>query len=96
MFTLLMLSEFLNAIPGVLEAAVVGVPDKATGEALVACLSMDELEGPDTKALRAQCSSQLASYQVPKHFINVDSFPRTSLGKIQKLDLQKRVLEMIS
>jgi len=85
----------LTEIPGVIEAAVVGVPDPAAGEALIACLRMEESENLDIDAIIARCNTRLAAYQVPKYFICVDDFPRTSLGKIKKPDLQKLALERI-
>jgi acyl-coenzyme A synthetase/AMP-(fatty) acid ligase len=68
--------------PGVLEAAVIGMPDALKGEVPVAFIVADE--DFDTAALERLCREQLASFKVPRKFIPVESIPRTALGKVQK------------
>ena len=76
------IEELLAELPGVREAAVVGVPDTVRGEVPVAFLVTD---APlDTAALDAAIRLQLASFKVPRAFVRVDALPRTALGKVQK------------
>ena len=76
------IEEVLTTLPGVAEAAVVGVPDPLRGEVPIAyvvgsgALDLPAVEG----ALRAQ----LASFKIPRAFVRVDALPRTALGKVQK------------
>lgn len=70
--------------PGVLECAVLGVPDEKWGEVGRACVLPRPGETVDPEALRAFCRENLAAYKVPKHIDIVDDFPRTAAGKIQK------------
>lgn len=76
------IEEFLQEQPGVAEAAVVGVEDELRGEVPVAFIVADE--GFDPDALERACREQFASFKVPRKFIDVESIPRTALGKIQK------------
>ncbi|MBC7897683.1 MAG: AMP-binding protein, partial [Cytophagaceae bacterium] len=78
------IEELLMEFPGVREAAVVGLPDAARGEVPVAFLVTDTNASFDPAALEAACRSQLASFKVPRGFVQVDALPRTALGKVQK------------
>jgi malonyl-CoA/methylmalonyl-CoA synthetase len=74
--------EFLTKLPGVREAAVVGVPDRLKGERPLAFVVLDE--GCDPAGLEAPCREGLASFKIPKDFVAVESLPRNALGKVQK------------
>jgi malonyl-CoA/methylmalonyl-CoA synthetase len=74
--------EILTSLPGVREAAVVGMPDPVRGEVPVAYLVTDE--GADVQALEGELRRQCASFKVPRAFVRVDALPRTALGKVQK------------
>jgi malonyl-CoA/methylmalonyl-CoA synthetase len=76
------IEEVLLEIPGVREAAVVGVADERRGEVPVAYVVSD---APiDAAALERECRRALASFKVPRSFTQVPALPRTALGKIQK------------
>ena len=71
--------------PGVLEAAVIGVPDERWGE--VGCaylLQQPDHPTPSDDELVSFCKLNMATYKVPKYFILVDDFARTAAGKVQK------------
>lgn len=71
--------------PGVLEAAVVGIPDEKWGEVGCAYLSIQPGKPvPSDKELVLFCKQRMAAYKTPKYFIWVDDFARTAAGKIQK------------
>jgi malonyl-CoA/methylmalonyl-CoA synthetase len=74
--------ELLVETCDVREAAVVGVHDARRGEVPIAYVVADRPIDPD--ALEAACRRSLASFKVPRGFIQVDALPRTALGKIQK------------
>ncbi len=80
------LEAALLAHPGVLDAAVVGVPDVRWGEAGVAFVVRRDGEGePVSEAqLRAALGQRLARYKLPKELRFVDDLPRTDYGKIRK------------
>jgi malonyl-CoA/methylmalonyl-CoA synthetase len=74
--------EFLTKLPGVREAAVVGVPDRLKGERPLAFVVVEA--DCDPAALDAPCREGLASFKIPKAFVAVDALPRNALGKVQK------------
>jgi malonyl-CoA/methylmalonyl-CoA synthetase len=76
------LEEVLLALPGVQEAAVVGVPDERRGEVPVAYIVGDAAADP--AALEAALRARVASFKVPRAFVRVTALPRTALGKVQK------------
>ena len=76
--------------PGVLECAVLGMPDKTWGEVGCAYVLPRPGEDVDPEALRAFCRQNLAAYKVPKRIEIVQDFPRTAAGKVQKHILRQR------
>jgi len=72
----------LMAIPGVGDAAVVGVPDAARGESLVACL----VAGPGVtrKQLMDRLRLDLADYKLPRKIVFVETIPRNDRGKVAR------------
>jgi malonyl-CoA/methylmalonyl-CoA synthetase len=76
------IEDLLLEVPGVREAAVVGVSDPRRGEVPVAYVVAD---GPiDVSAIEAACRRSLASFKMPRGFVQVETLPRTALGKVQK------------
>jgi malonyl-CoA/methylmalonyl-CoA synthetase len=76
------IEELLLEQVGVREAAVVGVSDERRGEVPVAYVVAEH--SFDLDALEATCRRELASFKVPRGFVQVDALPRTALGKVQK------------
>jgi acyl-CoA synthetase (AMP-forming)/AMP-acid ligase II len=77
----------LYAIKGVKEAAVVGVPDEALGQAPKAFVALEEGSTVDERELRRACQERLESFMVPKYFQIVASLPKSDNGKIDKKSL---------
>jgi len=76
------IEDLLLEVPGVREAAVVGVSDPRRGEVPVAYVVAD---GPiDVSLIETACRRSLASFKVPRGFVQVEALPRTALGKVQK------------
>ncbi|MES2186596.1 MAG: AMP-binding protein [Pseudomonadota bacterium] len=74
--------------PRVAEAAVVGVPDAAYGEALLAVLVVAPgRETPCPQDLIAFCRTHLGGFKVPRQYRFVAELPRTALGKVRKHEL---------
>jgi malonyl-CoA/methylmalonyl-CoA synthetase len=82
------IEEVLREHAAVLDAAVVGLPDEAWGERVVACLLVrDGHARPTEDELRAFCRERLAPYKVPKSFLVREALPRNPLGKVVKPSL---------
>ena len=78
--------DVLDALPGIEESAVIGVPHPDFGEAVVAvCVG-----GADEALLLAACRSALSAYKVPKAVESISELPRNSMGKVQKAVLRER------
>ncbi|MDQ2749777.1 MAG: AMP-binding protein [Actinomycetota bacterium] len=78
----------LAAQPGVLEVAVVGVPDETTGEAVRAYLVPAVGTVLDPDALRTAAARSLARFKLPRDIEIVSELPRTVTGKIIKWQLR--------
>lgn len=76
--------------PGVLDCAVIGVPDARWGEVGAAFLMPRPGETIDLDALTPWCRERLAAYKIPAHLRLVEDFPRTAAGKIRKPALREQ------
>ncbi len=75
----------LMSHPGVLEAAVVGIPHPKWDERPLALVILREgFESTSKDEIREHLSSIFAKWQLPDEILFVDSIPRTSVGKLNK------------
>ncbi len=74
--------------PDVVEAAVVGRPDEARGQIVVAYVVVREGAERDAGALRTYVKSELAPYKCPREIVFLDALPRTATGKLQRFRLR--------
>jgi malonyl-CoA/methylmalonyl-CoA synthetase len=80
----------LNALPGVAESAVVGVPHPDFGEAVVAVVVGRSGAALDAASMIANLKSQIAGFKVPKRILLAAELPRNAMGKVQKSLLRDR------
>ncbi len=85
------IEEALARHEGVLEAAVVGVPDAKTGEAVRAIVVRRD-PSLTSEALLAHCRALLTNYKVPARIEFRDELPKTAVGKILRRELRAQVL----
>jgi acyl-CoA synthetase (AMP-forming)/AMP-acid ligase II len=84
------IEEVLFRLPGVREAAVIGVPDEYWGEVGRAFLVPQPDAQLEPEAVLAACRELLAGHKVPKHVALLDALPRNAAGKVLKTELRTR------
>jgi fatty-acyl-CoA synthase len=82
------LENRLMAHPGVVEAAVIGVPDDRWQERPLACVVRREHSGADPDELRSFLASQVARWWLPERWAFLAELPKTSVGKFDKRALR--------
>ncbi|TXM75557.1 malonyl-CoA synthase [Methylobacterium sp. WL69] len=73
----------IDALPGVVESAVIGVPHADFGEGVTAVVVAGD-GAPDEAAILRTLEARLARYKCPKRVLFVDDLPRNAMGKVQK------------
>ncbi|CAM5788920.1 malonyl-CoA synthase [Castellaniella caeni] len=80
----------IDAMPGVQESAVIGVPHADFGEAVVAVIVPRAGATVDAAAVLAGLKADLANFKVPKQIHLADALPRNTMGKVQKNVLRQQ------
>ena len=82
--------EVLYMHPSILEATVIGVPDKEWGESVKAFVVLKEGEKVSEDEIIDFCKKDLASYKKPKSVDFLETLPRTPVGKVLKKELREK------
>jgi long-chain acyl-CoA synthetase len=83
--------DVLAKHPGILEAAVIGIPDDHSGE-MVAAYIVKKNESLTAEEVRQFCRENLTAYKVPRRIEFRESLPKTSVGKVLRRALRDEVL----
>jgi long-chain acyl-CoA synthetase len=86
------IEELIYTYEGVEAAAVIGIPDKASGEVPVAYILPKEGAKLDAGKIKEYLKEHLANYKIPKHIYIVNELPLTATGKVLKRKLKEQVL----
>ncbi|MHB2168915.1 malonate--CoA ligase [Alsobacter sp. R-9] len=79
----------IDAIPGVVESAVIGVPHPDFGEGVTAVVVVPKGSALTEKDVVTRLEGRLARFKQPKRVILVDDLPRNAMGKVQKAVLRE-------
>ena len=82
--------DVLAKHPGVLESAVIGLPDEHSGEAVTAFVVKRD-PAVTAEELRAFCKENLTGYKVPRQIIFREALPKTNVGKVLRRALREEV-----
>jgi long-chain acyl-CoA synthetase len=81
----------LRQVPGVTDAAVVGLPREDGSEEVVGVVTTDSADF-DPDAARELCRAGLTAYKVPRRIVVVDDLPRSQIGKVLRRQVRDRLL----
>ena len=75
----------IDEIDGILESAVIGIPDQDFGEAVAALIVYEKKEcNPAVKEILKLLKEKISNFKVPKQIVAIDELPRNTMGKVQK------------
>ena len=90
------IEEFLYTHPDILDAQVIGVPDAKYGEELMVWVRLRAgAPALTAEALREFCTGRLAHYKIPQYVHVVEEFPMTITGKVRKVEMRERAVEIL-
>jgi len=78
----------LYGLEGILEAAVIGVPDEIIGEAVKAFVALETGAALTENDILRYCAAHLENFMIPKSVEIMKALPKTSTGKISKKELK--------
>jgi len=90
------IEEFLYTHPDIADVQVIGVPDQAYGEELMAWVIMRPGAAPlNADVVNEFCAGRLARYKIPRYIHVTDSFPMTVTGKVRKGEMRERAIDLL-
>jgi len=82
----------LKHLPGVIDAAVVGLPKEDGSETVVAVVTVEDRDSFDPEAAREHCRENLAAYKIPRRIEVVDELPTSIVGKVLRREVRDQLL----
>ena len=79
--------------PAVEQVALIGMPDETYGEVPVAVVRSRPDSSLDVEEVRQYLAGKVAGFKIPRRVEEVDEFPMTESGKIQKFRVRERLLD---
>lgn len=82
----------INRLDGVMESAVVGVPDEQWGEKVVAAVVVSPGGHPTPEEIRSHCKTYLHDWKCPKDILYIENLPRNTMGKVLNEEVKRLFL----
>lgn len=82
----------LRELPGIRDAAVVGLPSGSGDEEVVAAVVLEPGSSLDEEAIRAQCREHVTAYKVPRRVFRVEALPVSIIGKVLRRQVREDLL----
>jgi malonyl-CoA/methylmalonyl-CoA synthetase len=86
----------IDAMPGVIESAVIGLPHADFGEGVTAVVVCEKSAKVDESSVLKALEGRLAKFKMPKKVIVVEELPRNAMGKVQKNILRDKYSRLFS
>jgi long-chain acyl-CoA synthetase len=83
----------LRTVPGVVDAATIGLPDERWGEIVVSGLAVREGAAPSDEEIAAHFLRHASPEKLPRQFHRFDDLPRGPAGKVVKSELARLIAE---
>jgi len=84
----------IDALPGVVESAVIGLPHADLGEAVTAVVAIGTATEPTPEAILGPLIDVLARFKQPRRVVFVADLPRNAMGKVQKAALREQYADL--
>ena len=85
----------LDAQPGVLESAVIGVPHRDLGETVIGLIVAAPGQSQDLEQIMEAIQGTLARFKQPRRLILVPELPRNAMAKVQKNILREQFKDAV-
>ncbi len=86
---------FLVNHPAIEKVQIVGVPEPRLSEVPCACVVLNDGQQLSAEDLDQFCRGRLASFKIPRHVVQLEDYPMTSSGKVQKYLLRQMAQEAL-
>ena len=90
------IEEFFYTHPKVKDVQVIGVPDKAYGEEIMACIVLKPGETATEEEMKQYALERLAKHKVPRYVAFVENFPMNAAGKILKYKMREWAVDYLN
>ena len=90
------IEDFIYTHPKVSDVQVIGVPDKAYGEEIMACVILKPGETSSEEEIKEYVLTHMAKHKTPRYVVFVDSFPMNAAGKILKYKMREDAVKLLN
>ena len=90
------IEDFIYTHPKVKDVQVIGVPDKAYGEEIMACVILKDGETSSEEEIKQFVRDHMAKHKVPRYVDFVEEFPMNAAGKILKYKMRENSVEKLN